>query len=148
MSGLRNGGLQVQEYVYDFAVDGGATGEIFLSSKDGCSPIPNGAIIKAVTMKVVTAFTSGGSATLAWGNDDDPDGYSGSAVAVASLVDNFVANGWDNGAALLWDDTNDHQIPVPVINEDDGEFSVTIATAAMTAGKALFLVEYLLPTVD
>lgn len=148
MSGLRNMGLQVQEYVYDFAVDGGTQGEIFLSSKAGYSPIPNGSIIKAVTMKVVTAFTSAGSATLAWGNDDDPDGYSGTAIAVASLTDNALFNGWDNAAALLWDDTNDHQIPVAVINTDDGEVSVTIGTADMTAGKCLILVEYLLPTVD
>jgi hypothetical protein len=148
MSGIRNNGIQVQEYVYDFAVDGGATGEIFLSSKAGYAPIPNGAIIKSVTAKVVTAFTSDGSATLAWGNDDDPDGYSGSAIAVASLTDNALFNGWDNASSLLWDDTNDHPIPVAVVNTDDGEFSVTIGTAAMTAGKALFLVEYLLPTED
>lgn len=143
---FRNDGLHVQQYIYDFDVDGGAQGEIFLSSKAGYAPIPNGAIIKAVTMKVVTAFTSGGSATLAWGNDDDPDGYSGTAIAVASLTDNAVFNGWDNGAVLLWDDTNDHQIPVPVINEDDGEVSVTIATADMTAGKCYIFVEYLMPS--
>lgn len=148
MSSFKNDGLHVQEYVYDFAVDGGAQGEIFLSSKAGYAPIPNGAIIKAVTGKVVTAFTSGGSATLVWGNDDDPDGYSGATIAVASLTDNALFNGWDNAAALIWDDTNDHQIPVAVINEDDGEFSVTIATADMTAGKAIFLVEYLMPSLD
>ena len=147
MSGLRNMGLQVQEYVYDFAKDGGAQGEIFLSSKAGYAPIPNGAIIKDVTMKVVTAFTSGGSATLAVGNDDDADGYVG-ATAVASLTDNAVFNAAGAGSALLWDDTNDHMIPLPVINEDDGEVSVTIATADMTAGKALILVEYLLPNED
>ena len=148
MASLRNSGVQCQEFIYDFSVDGGAQGEIFLSSKAGYAPIPNGAIIKSVTAKVITAFTSGGSATLAWGNDDDPDGYSGSAIAVASLTDNALFNGMDNGAALLWDDTNDHPIPVAVINEDDGEFSVTIGTADMTAGKAVFLVEYLHPTVD
>lgn len=136
----------LQEYVYDFDVDGGGTGEIFLSSKAGYAPIPNGAVITAVYGTVVTAFTSGGSATLAWGNDDDPDGYSGTAIAVASLTDNSVFNGWDNGAALLWDDTNDHAIFPKVVNEDDGEFSVTIATAAMTAGKMHFAVEYFMPS--
>jgi len=143
--GFKNDGVNVQEYVYDFAVDGGATGEIFLSSKDGVDPIPTGAIITAVRLKVLTTFTSGGSATLAWGNDDDPDGYSGAAIAVASLTAGSVFNGWDNGAALLWDDTNDHQIDVNVADTDDGEVSVTIATATMTAGKAVIMVEYLLP---
>jgi hypothetical protein len=148
MSRFKNDGVLVQEYVYDFAVDGGAQGEIFLSAKANAQPIPNGAIVKGVTMKVVTAFTSGGSATLAWGNDDDPDGYSGAAIAVASLTDNAVFNGWDNGAALIWDDSNDHAIYNPVINADDGDFSVTIGTADMTAGKAVFLVEYYSPSLE
>ena len=103
---FRNDGKQVMQYEYDFDVDGGATGEIFLSSKDGSRAVPIGAVITAVSMRVVTAFTSGGSATLAYGNDDDPDGYSGSAIAVASLVDNLNTNGQDNAAVLLLDDTN------------------------------------------
>ena len=141
-----NSGVHVQEYVYDFSVDGGAASEIVLSTKAGKSAIPTGAIIKRVTAKVVTAFTSGGSATLVWGNGDDADGYSGSAIAVASLTDNALFNGYDNGAALLWDDTNDHPIDVNVADANDASFSVTIGTAAMTAGKAIFLVEYYLPS--
>lgn len=144
-SSFKNAGVHVQEYVYDFADDGGAQGEIFLSSKANKEPIPVGAIITRVTAQVLTTFTSGGSATLAWGNDDDPDGYSGAAQAVASLTANTVFNGYDNAAALLWDDTNDHVIYVPVVNEDDGEVSVTIGTADMTAGKMVILVEYYMP---
>lgn len=143
---FKNDGVQVAEYVYDFDVDGGGTGEIVLSSKANKSAIPVGAIIKRVVGKVVTAFTSGGAATLAWGNGDDADGYSGTAIAVASLVDNFLANGYDNGAALLWDDTNDHPIDVNVADANDGKFSVTIGTAAMTAGKMIFMVEYYMPS--
>lgn len=145
MSGLRNYGVQVAEFLYDFAVDGGATGEIFLSSKAGYAPIPIGAIVTGCTYKVLTAVT-GTSSTLAFGNDDDPDGYSGSAIAEATLVANYVGNGWDNGAALIWDDTNDHPIHFPVLNADDGEFSVTIGTANLTAGKVIFLVSYLMPS--
>ena len=148
MSALRNVGLQVQEYVYDFAVDGGAISTIVLSDKAGKAGIPVGAIIKAVTMKVLTQFTSGGSATLSWGNGDSNTGYSGAAIAVASLVDNFVANGWDNASSLLWDDTNDHSIAINVADANDGKFAIGIATATMTAGKAVFLVEYLMPTLD
>lgn len=147
MSSFKNAGVHVQEYVYDFDVDGGATGEIVLSTKDNKGAIPVGAVIKRVTALVKTAFTSGGSATLAWGNGDDADGYSGTAIAVASLTANFLANGYDNGAALLWDDTNDHPIDVYVADANDGKFSVTIGTAAMTAGKAVFMVEYYFPGV-
>lgn len=146
--GFKNDGLQVAEYIYDFAEDGGATGEIILSDKATKNPIPAGGIVQAVRLKVVTAFTSGGSATMAWGNGDDADGYSGTTVAVASLVDNFLANGWDNAAALLWDDTNDHALSNNVVDEADGRVSVTIATADMTAGKCVIYVEYYAPSVS
>jgi hypothetical protein len=141
---FKNAGVQVQEYVYDFAVDGGTAGEIFLSSKEGYQPLPNGAIVLAVIAKVETAVV-GTSSTLAWGNDDDPDGYSGTAIAEAILTANTIFNGHDNAAALLWDDTNDHAIYPYVANEDDGEFSVTIGTADLTAGKVRFNVLYLMP---
>lgn len=144
---FKNDGVNVAEYVYDFAVSGGAAGAINLHTLDNKAVIPAGAVIKGVCMKVVTAFTSGGSATLAWGNGDDADGYSGAAIAVASLTANSVFNGWDNGAALLWDDTNDHAIYLPVIDAADGQMIVTIGTAAMTAGKAVFLVEYYMPSI-
>ena len=79
---FKNDGVQVQEYVYDFADDGGVIGEIVLSDKAGLDPLPVGAIVKSVTAKVLTALTSGGSAVLSWGNGDDADGYSGAAAAV------------------------------------------------------------------
>lgn len=138
----------VQEYIYDFSVDGGTNGTaISLHSKDNKAVIPVGGIITAVTAKVVTACTSGGSATVEWGNGDDSNGYSGTAIAVGSLTDNALFNGWDNAAALLWDDTNDHPIPVNVSTAADGQFKILINTADLTAGKIVFLVEYLMPTV-
>lgn len=145
MSAIKNYGVNVQEYVYDFAVDGGATSTIALSAKAGVAPLPIGAIVSAVKLKVLTTFTSGGSATLEWGNTTDPNGYSGATVAVASLTAGAVFNGWDNAAALLWDDTNDHPIDLNIAVANDAVVSVTIATAAMTAGKAVILVEYYLP---
>jgi hypothetical protein len=145
MTGITNKGMYVQEYVYDFAVDGGAVGAINLHAKATKAVIPVGAVIKAVTAKVLTACTSGGAATVAYGNGDDADGYSGAAIAVASLTLNSLFNGWDNAAALLWDDTNDHPIPVNVSTAADGQMIMTIATAALTAGKIVFMVEYVHP---
>lgn len=136
--------VQVEPYVYDTAVDAVAVGEVFLSSKAGKDPLPVGAIVKGCIAKVITAV-EGTSSTLAWGNDDDPDGYSGSAIAEASLTANAVFNGWDNGAALLWDDTNDHPIYQYVADEDDGEVSVTIGSDSLTAGKVALFLEYLYP---
>ena len=142
---LKNEGLNVAMFEYDFEKDGGAQGEIKLTSKGGKSVLPVGAIIKGVTAKVLTAITSAGSATLAWGNGDDADGFSGTAIGKASLLENVLFNGWDGGAALLWDDTNDHPIFVNVSTVDDGEFNVTIGTADITAGKVLFFVDFYYP---
>ena len=146
MGTFKNDGVQVQEYVYDFAEDGGVKDvAIVLSDKDGFDPLPIGAITKGVTADVQTAVTSGGAATVAWGNNDDADGYSGTTIAKATLVADFIANGWDNAAALIWDDTNDHAIYPKVLDAADGAFELLISTADLTAGKIVFMVEYYFP---
>jgi len=149
MSGILNK-RHLAEYVYDFAVDGGANGtNIVLSDKDGKGPIPAGAIITGVTAKVVTAVEGGGASTVSWGNDDAEDGYSGTTIAVATLADNFIVNGWDLDASLLWDGSNDHALYVNVAEAStDGAFIVLISGADLTAGKIVFMVDYLLPTLS
>jgi hypothetical protein len=132
-----------QEYVYDVAVDGGAAAAYELSAKAGKSGLPAGAVVTAVMCKVVTAF--GGGTSMSWGDDVDADGYSGTAQVTAALLDNAVFNGWDNAAALIWDDTNDHQIYNNIPDAASGAFNVTIA-GTMTAGKAIFVVEYYMPS--
>ena len=139
--------IHLQEYVYDFAVDGGANGSnIVLSNKAGYDPIPVGAIINSVKAVVTTACTSAGSATVSWGSVTDPDGYSGTTIAVATLVDNFLVNGWDLDAELLWDGTNDHALTPRVADANAGAFAVLISTADLTAGKIWFGVEYIMPS--
>ena len=113
MSGpFKNDGTQVHEYVYDVLVDGGAAAAYVLSDKAGADPVPVGAVVKRVTAKVLTAL-AGGTA-VSWGNGDDADGYSGTAIVDASLTINALFNGYDNAAALLWDDTNYHMIDVAI----------------------------------
>lgn len=117
-----------QEYLYDFAVDGGAVSTIVLSDKVGYKALPAGALVTNVYAVVETACTSGGSATVSWGNAD-VDGYSGTAKAVAALVGDAAFAG--DGAL----------VPSVV---SDGDFSVAIAVAALTAGKVRFTVEYVM----
>lgn len=139
--------INVQEYVYDFAKDGGAVSTITLSSKNGKNPLPVGAIVKAVTAQVVTACTGGAGSTIAWGNNT-VDGYSGTTAAVAGFTQNALFNGWDNAASLLFDDANDHPIPFYVTSESTtGTFTISIGTDPLTAGKIVFMVEYLLPAI-
>lgn len=147
MSGILNRGLNVQQYVYDFSVDGGTAGAISLSSKAGYSPLPQNSLVLEVDFRVVTAVV-GTSSTLAWGNTTDADGYSGTAIAEATLIADYVNNGASNGAALLWDDTNDHSIPFLVNSANDADFKVTIGVANLTAGKVVFFVRYLLGSVN
>ena len=137
MSAIGNS-MHVQKYVYDFDVDGGATGAIDLSAKANAAPLPDNAIVESVVAFVETAIV-GTSSTLAWGNTTDADGYSGTAIAEATLVADYVANGWDNGAALLWDDTNDHQISYRLSSAALAVPTITIATEDLTQGKAHFI---------
>ncbi len=143
MSVFKNDGLNVQEYLYDFADDGGSTGAITLSTKAGYQSLPDNAIVSEVVAFVETAIV-GTSSTLSWGNTTDVDGYSGTAIAEATLVIDAVLNGFDNAAALIWDDTNDHKIHFLANSANDRDFSVTIGTADLTAGKVRFMVSYYL----
>ena len=146
MSSISNKVL-LQEYEYDFAVDGGTNGSnILLSDKDGKSNIPVGAIIKSVFGKVITDF-AGSSTTVSWGTSATADGYSGTAIAEATLVPDFLVNGWDLGGSLLWDDTNDHMLTPYVVDAAAGSFAILINVADLTAGKMIFVVEYIMPSV-
>lgn len=143
---FKNNGLNVQEYVYDFAVDGGVKdANIELSAKAGYERLPTGAIIKAVTAYVETAVV-GSSSTVAWGHSANADAYSGTTIAEATLALNYVENGWKTANSELWDDTNDVQKSPYVSTSALGSFVVLISTADLTAGKIKFMVEYLLPS--
>lgn len=134
--------LHVQELVYDVAVDGGSVGAYDLSAKASKSGMPVGSLVKAVYAKVVTAFTSGGAATLEWGPTADADGYSGAAKAVGALVDDAAFSGQEDSAALLSGGV------YAVVGASGSDFKVTVGAAAMTAGKAVFMVEYYKPTLS
>lgn len=108
--------LNYQEYVYDFAVSGGAVSTISLSG----NKLPLGAVVMSVQAVVETAFTSGGSATLSIGDSASATKYS-AAVAVASLVDKFLIT--------------TAGVPNQIGAANETQVVVDIAVAAMTAGK-------------
>ncbi len=139
-----NNGLQVQEYVYDFAVDGGVYTTAFdLSAKAGYAPLPTGAVVVDVVYHVNAAVT-GSSSTIIVGDGTDDDGYVKS-TAEATLVANYCAKGV---GALIWDDTNDVLLPNRIsATATTGRFIMTVGTASLTAGKICFMVHYLMPSV-
>lgn len=147
--------INYAKYVYDFSVDGGATGSISLSSKAGYRGLPASAIVTRVFARVVTACTSGGSATVEWGNTADTDGYSGTANAVAGLTADSVWNGSETAGgegALIWfRKATTPALATPKVYQvtstaNTKDFLVKINTAALTAGKIIFYVEYFMPS--
>jgi len=147
--GIKNR-INVQEYVWDFAVDGGAQGTFDLSAKDGANLIPVGAVVTEVTAIVLTEVDSAADgSTIIYGPTADADGYSGTTpLAEAGLGAGTIYNGGSIAAPLLWDDTNDHQIYHLVDAANDQDFVVTLAGEDATAGKIVFVVEYYFPSVE
>lgn len=139
--------INIQEYVWDFAVDGGAQGAIVLSDNANKHPIPVGAIIKNCYARVITQPDSAGDAvTIKWGNASGD--YHG-AVAQGALTANAVFNSQDDTSDNLLNDADPgHPIAYYVADANGGAFQVTLAAADATAGKIVFVVEYLLPAID
>lgn len=113
---LASEGLELIKITYDFAVDGGAVGSLTLFT-----PKQDMIVHKAV-MKVKTACTSGGSATVSVGVTGSVASYV-AATAVASLTANAIISGvstWGAGGIRAVADT---------------AVVLDIAVAALTAGK-------------
>lgn len=118
---------RVAYFEYDFARDGGAVGTIAMRG-DG---LPDDAVITSGMIHVVTAVTSGGSATVALHLLSAGDILA--ATAKASLTLNALIDTVPVGTAATSIRTTSAGL-VP---------TVTIATAALTAGKIVLALEYL-----
>lgn len=115
--------------VYDFAVLGGAVGDIGLLDDEGnAAMVPAKAIVTKVLVDTITAPTSGGLATVALKLVNAADLLGATAKAsVTGILDGVpaetAATAVKNGAA-------------------DSQVKVTVGTAALTAGKLRVFVEY------
>ena len=131
MGNLFNNVEETVRIVYDFAVDGGATGAYTLAT------IPDMCVITHAHATVKTACTSGGSATVIWGTNGTTNLFMNTTQgAVASLTANAVVvppavEGAPNA------------LPLPVRMAAGTTLVATIATAALTAGKIEFVVNYM-----
>lgn len=121
----------VCEAIYSFAVDGGAVSTITPVST--CT-IPNKAIITGGTINSTTAVTSGGSATVSVGTSA---GSSTTSILGATAKTSFTTNALLNSAATF---------AAPVKMSAAGSVTVTIGTAALTAGVIEILVHYSVST--
>jgi hypothetical protein len=108
---------------YDFSVSGGAVGDITLAS----SAIPAGAVITRVFHEELTNVTSGGSATVT---------LKAGATALTDAVAIATFSGVKSEALA----SSATAIKVSAASD----LKITIATAALTAGKVRFYVEYMI----
>jgi hypothetical protein len=118
--------------IYNFAVSGGAVGDITLLDDDGLAVVlPINAIVTNVIAHVATACTSGGSATVALKANSSADLCA--ATAVASLTSNALIAGVPVGTAAT-----------SVRLTAERTLKVTVAVAALTAGKINYHIEYMI----
>jgi hypothetical protein len=120
---------QVLRGLYDFSVLGGAIGAIILKDEDGTNlVIPSKAIVTSVYIDVITAPTSGGSATIALGANTTTDFKAATAIASYTGIVAGVPVGTAATAVKMTADRN---------------ITATVAVAALTAGKFYVMVEYI-----
>lgn len=133
----------VLKYTYDFDRDGGAVGDINLTAD--VNPVPAGFVVRGISVHVDTTLTSGGSPTITFGNEDDTDGYLADVVSAMGLTAGSTIREGEVAGALLWDDTNDHALEYVVPDAGAAVPSMSIGTAALTAGKLVVYIRGYLP---
>ena len=117
-------GVHLARATYDFAVDGGAVG--LITPAVGANYIlPSGSIILGGVIDITTALTSGGSATIAVG-------LSAGASGAAALKAATAVASWTAGLMAI--------IPLfaaanMIKMTAEGTITLTVAVAALTAGK-------------
>ena len=115
--------------VYDFAVNAGGIGDIVLAT------LPDNAVVVKAWYEVITAFTSGGSATVALGIATDD------AVGIkAALAFDNAGYDVDGLKACIQDGAIGN---VSEKTTDIRSLIMTIATADLTAGKMYFWCDYI-----
>jgi len=111
--------LLVAKAVYSFTADGG---EVSTITPVRTVTLPAGAVIVGATINTTTAVTSAGSATVAVGTSA---GSAANSILTATAKASLTLNALINGAATF---------AAPVKLSAAGSITVTVATAALTAG--------------
>lgn len=127
LGGLGRGEPKACVCLYDFAVDGGAVGDIALRG----DVLPSGAVIVDSLIRVETVLTSGGAATVAIKTEGTADVNAADAISGAP---------WSTTGAKRGDLTS---TTAPVTTTAVRTPTATVGTAALTAGKFTLVIWYL-----
>jgi hypothetical protein len=136
-----------KEWLYDFSVDGAISGAFQLRPCDpNGNPLPAGFIVRNAGAKVEEAITPSASRTMTFGTETDPDGFLADIIAAYNAAGSVVRSG-EVAGALLWDDTNDHEIDhlIGATTALQNIFA-EIGTGVLTGGKVRFFVEGYVPS--
>lgn len=126
--------MVTERVVYDFSVDAGATGalDIFTAGAD--------IVLTGFHAYVKTTATSGGSATLKVGVTGDDDLF---MTTTEGAVANLTANAVLQAKPVLAEGTpNTVTWPFPRRLASGDKILQTIGTAALTAGKVEYVLQY------
>ncbi len=124
----------VLKAIYDFAVLGGAVGDVLLVDDDGqAAMIPAKAVVTRAWSETITSVLSSGSATVAGKLVGAADIQA--ATAKATLVAGAFVEGVPVGTAATF---------VKQSGAAPAQVKATIAVAALTAGKIAYYLEYVL----
>jgi len=116
-------------FMYDFGTQGGATSAITMTDQDGnAQTLPDNALITSATWDVVTPLASSGSATAALG-------WTGTAAGIKA------ATAFDNAAYVAA--TQASSLAINGKMSSASSVLMTIATAALTAGKMYLYISYI-----
>lgn len=140
--GFQKDKILINKYEYDFSVSGGAVSTIAMVNK-GYNDLTDECKITKVTLIADTLLTSAGTPTVVIGNTTDADGYFADVYALMSGSGKGAIQGGEVAGALIWDDTNDHEIVYSPSAANDLDLNITIGTAALTAGKLTMYIEFM-----
>lgn len=135
---------KTQKFSYDFAVDGGAIGNVTLRG----GTLPSGAIIIGSTTKQTAAFTSAGAATIGVGAEAAGDlqtvlGYELiTAVATYSEGINVISG---SGVLAMAAGQGFYGMPATVVTTAARSVVMAIAGAALTGGVVDLYLTYMEP---
>jgi|DEB0MinimDraft_3_1074331.scaffolds.fasta_scaffold00025_24 hypothetical protein len=116
------------KWYYDFATDGGAIGDVTLRGPK----LPLGAVVTGGYIYNTTAMTSGGSATVAINIPTDDAAGIKAATAYGTIGAAGPVAIIQTGAAAN----------ISEITTDERDITITIATAALTAGAFVLVLNY------
>lgn len=131
-----------KEFVYDFAKDGGAIGNISLKAVDPNGDLlDEGFMVEDIMIKIETAVTSGGTPTITFGNTSDVDGYLADVFALVGSAGVIIRAGQVDGA-LIWDTTADAKKSFLVTSAaNTQDLVMAIGTATLLTGKIRVIVK-------